>query len=83
MSSVIGELSRKVGVATRPYRKAPMTTALPSYTTLWDVTAIERTFAWLGRNRRLAKVVEKLVETSTAMAAVAVVQLLLRRPATR
>ena len=44
---------------------------------------IERTFAWLGRNRRLAKDVEKLIETSTAMAAVAVVQLLVRRLATR
>ena len=40
---------------------------------------IERTFAWLGRNRRLAKDVETLVETSTAMAVVAVVQLLVRR----
>ena len=40
---------------------------------------IERTFAWLGRNRRLAKDVEKLIETSTAMAAVAIVQLLVRR----
>lgn len=40
---------------------------------------IERTFAWLGRNRRLAKDVETLIETSTAMAAVAIVQLLVRR----
>jgi putative transposase len=40
---------------------------------------IERTFAWLGRNRRLARDVETLVETSTAMAAVAIVQLLVRR----
>jgi hypothetical protein len=37
MSSVIGGLSRKVGVATRPYRKAPMTNAIPTYTTTWDV----------------------------------------------
>jgi len=43
---------------------------------------IERTFAWLGRNRRLAKDVEKLIETSTAMAAIAIVQLLVRRLAT-
>jgi transposase len=40
---------------------------------------IERTFAWLGRNRRLAKDVETLIETSTAMAAVAIMQLLVRR----
>jgi putative transposase len=45
-------------------------------------SVVERTFAWLGRNRRLAKDVEKLVKTSTAMAAVAVVQLLVRRLAT-
>jgi hypothetical protein len=29
MSSVIGDPSSGVGVATRPYRKAPMTTATP------------------------------------------------------
>ena len=44
---------------------------------------IERTFAWFGRNWRLANDVEKLIETSTAMAAVAIaiaiVQLLVRR----
>jgi putative transposase len=40
---------------------------------------IERTFAWLGRNRRLAKDFERLLETSTAMAALAIIQLLARR----
>jgi putative transposase len=40
---------------------------------------IERTFAWLSRNRRLAKDVETLIETSTAMIAVAIVQLLARK----
>lgn len=40
---------------------------------------IERTFAWLGRNRRLAKDVERRPEASTAMAVVAIIQLLIRR----
>jgi putative transposase len=43
---------------------------------------IERTFAWLSRNRRLAKDVETLIETSTAMLAVAIMQLLVRKLAT-
>ena len=43
---------------------------------------IERTFAWLGRNRRLAKDVESLIETSTAMIAIATTQLLARKLAT-
>ena len=43
---------------------------------------IERTFAWLGRNRRLAKDFERLIDTSTAMAVVAIIQLLMRRLAT-
>ena len=43
---------------------------------------IERTFAWLGRNRRLAKDFERLIETSTAMAMIASIQLLKRRLAT-
>ena len=40
---------------------------------------IERTFAWLGRNRRLAKDFERLIDTSAAMAVVAIIQLLMRR----
>ena len=40
---------------------------------------IERTFAWLGRNRRLARDLERLIETATAMIVVATVQLLVRR----
>jgi transposase len=40
---------------------------------------VERTFAWLGRNRRLAKDVERLVETSTAHLYLAAICLLTRR----
>ena len=40
---------------------------------------IERSFAWLSRNRRLAKDFERLIEASTAMVAVAIIQLLIRR----
>lgn len=40
---------------------------------------IERSFAWLCRNRRLARDFERLIEASTAMAVVAIIQLLLRR----
>jgi putative transposase len=40
---------------------------------------IERTFARLGRNRRLAKDLERLIETATAMLVVGTVQLLVRR----
>jgi len=40
---------------------------------------IERSFAWLSRNRRLAKDFERLIEASTAMVALAIIQLLVRR----
>lgn len=40
---------------------------------------VERTFAWMGRNRRLAKDFEKIVETSTAYLEVAMIQLMIRR----
>jgi putative transposase len=40
---------------------------------------VERTFAWLGRNHRLAKDFERLVHASTAMVTVAIIQLLARR----
>lgn len=39
---------------------------------------VERTFAWAGRDRRLAKDFERLGETSTAMAILAIIQLLTR-----
>jgi hypothetical protein len=40
---------------------------------------IERTLDWLGRNRRLAKDFERLIETSTALVVVAIIRLLVRR----
>jgi transposase len=43
---------------------------------------IERSFAWLGRNRRLAKDFEHLPEAATAMVVLAIIQVLIRRLAT-
>jgi putative transposase len=40
---------------------------------------VERTFAWLGRNRRLAKDFEKTIESSTAWLFMASAQLMTRR----
>ncbi len=40
---------------------------------------VERTFAWMGRNRRLAKDFEKIVETSMAYIEIAMIQLMVRR----
>jgi putative transposase len=41
--------------------------------------AVERTFAWLGRNRRLSKDYEELAETTAAWVYAAMIRLLLRR----
>ena len=43
---------------------------------------VERTFAWLGRNRRLAKDAETLIASSTALLYLAATRLLTRRLAT-
>ena len=40
---------------------------------------VERTFAWFGRNRRLAKDFERTIESSTAWLMLASVQLMTRR----
>ena len=40
---------------------------------------VERTFAWLGRYRRLSKDYEQLPETSEAMIYAAMVHLMLKR----
>ena len=42
-------------------------------------TRVERTFAWLGRNRRLAKDFEATVTSAVTMAYLASPQLLVRR----
>jgi len=41
--------------------------------------AIERSFAWLGRNRRLSKDYERLCETTEAWIYLAMTRLMLRR----
>jgi putative transposase len=43
---------------------------------------VERTFAWLGRFRRLSKDYEVLIETSQAMIRIAMIRLMVRRLAT-
>ena len=43
---------------------------------------VERTFAWLNRNRRLAKDFENTIESATAWLFMASVQLITRRIAT-
>ena len=40
---------------------------------------VERTFAWLGHARRLAKDYERLLETAVAMIHVAISRIMLRR----
>ena len=42
---------------------------------------VERSFAWFGRNRRLARDVETLIASSTAMLHLTATRLLTRRPA--
>jgi transposase len=44
---------------------------------------VERTFAWFGRNRRLAKDFENLAETLAAFVAIASIQIAIRRLARR
>ncbi len=44
---------------------------------------VERTFSWLGQNRRLSKDYERLCETSEAFIHVAMIRLMVRRLARR
>ena len=40
---------------------------------------MERSFAWIGRNRRLAKDYERKVQTSECLMKVAMIRLMLKR----
>ena len=52
---------------------------LPKWTTLPRRWVVERTFAWIGRYRRMSKDYEYLTETSEAFIYAAMVRLMLRR----
>ena len=54
-------------------------TPRPAFTVLPRRWVVERTFAWLGQNRRLSKDYERLCETSEAMVYIAMSRLMLRR----
>lgn len=54
-------------------------TAEHRFAVLWKRWIVKRTFAWLGRCRRLSKDYEYLTKTSEAMIQVAMIDLMVRR----
>jgi putative transposase len=54
-------------------------TPRPAFTVLPRRWVVERTFAWLGQNRRLSKDYERLCETSETMVYAAMTRLMIRR----
>ena len=54
---------------------------LPAFTVLPRRWVLERTFAWLGQNRRMSKDYERLPETGEAFVYVAMTRLMARRSA--
>lgn len=65
----MGEGATRSGATTVPKRVHHATQAV----------AIERTFAWILRNRRMSRDYEFLVETTEALIYVAMIQLMVRR----
>jgi putative transposase len=75
------ELYDWVAVHRRPYQVAVVNRppGAEGWVTLPKRWVVERTFAWLGRYRRLSKDYEKLAETSAAMVQVSAIHHMLRR----
>ena len=57
--------------------------AVPAFAVVPRRWVVERTFAWLGRYRRLSKDYEFLPATSEAVIQLAMIQLLVRRLASK
>jgi putative transposase len=75
------DLSRWMSVHHRPYQVSVVRRPKDAegWVKLPKRWVVERTFAWLGRYRRLSKDYEKLTETSAAMVQVSAIQQMLRR----
>jgi putative transposase len=56
---------------------------MPAFTVLRHRWVVERTFAWIGRYRRMSKDYEYLIESSEAMIYLAMIRLMLKRLARR
>jgi transposase len=54
-------------------------TPRPAFTVLPRRWVVERTFAWLGQNRRLSKDYERLCETSETLVYAAMSRLMIQR----
>ena len=52
---------------------------MPAFTVLRHRWVVERTFAWIGRYRRMSKDYEYLIESSEAMIYLAMIRLMLKR----
>ncbi len=70
----------KVGVATDLKKLLPPKVCRAYLPRRW---VVERTFSWLGQNRRMSKDYERLPETSEAFIYVAMSRLMVRRLARR
>jgi putative transposase len=78
------ELGWKLEIVQRPrkwgrYPKDVEPEPLPAFTVLRRRWVVERTFAWMGRYRRMSKDYEYLIESSEAMIHLAMTRLMLRR----
>jgi putative transposase len=75
------ELSNWLSLHRRPYRVVVVSRPADAegWVKLPKRWVVERTFAWLGRYRRLSKDYEKLTETSEAMVQVSAIHHMLRR----
>ena len=80
-AATAAEVQRDAGIPLEIVKRSDVTNVTKGFKVLPKRWIVERTFGWLGRCRRLAKDFENTTRSHAAFVMLAMIRLMLRRPA--